>query len=244
MTFTFGFSASSVPKVKYAPECYYPVAKPFNDRYPILMNFSNSKPQNNLQVSLAGASSRVGASSIGSGESVALHVRQNVGRGASQGTGVDVGDTRATNVILAGAGGGAVGGEESTRKRGRLKGGVDIGEVVTLSKNVTTGTNLEGMTGVVVPVVVDGVEVGVVLDLGGTATGLVKVVALESHLVAGSIEVHVPVVVTVASGGVFGFTINVVVGDGNTVVSFSAQDVVLTTNASSLNEESVSNSFL
>jgi ribosomal protein S5 len=46
-------------------------------------------------------------------------------------------------------------------------------------------------------------------------------------------------VVTVAGGRVIGFTINVVVGDRDTVVSFSTQDVVLTANASSLDDESV-----
>lgn len=95
------------------------------------------------------------------------------------------------------------------------------------------------MAGVFVPVVVDSVKVGVALDLRCTATGLVKVVALECNLVAGAIQIHVPVVVTVAGGRVIGFTINVVVGDRDTVVSFSTQDVVLTANTSSLDDESV-----
>jgi len=82
-------------------------------------------------------------------------------------------------------------------------------------------------------------EVGISLDLGCTATGLVKVVALEGDLVTGAIKVHVPVVATVTGGRVIGFTIDVVVGDGDTVVSFSAQDVVLTANPSSLEDQSV-----
>jgi hypothetical protein len=92
------------------------------------------------------------------------------------------------------------------------------------------------VAGVVVPVVVDSVKVGVALDLGGATTGLVEVVALEGDLVAGTIKVHVPVVVAVAGGRPVGFTVDVVVGDRDAVVSFSAQDVVLTTNASSLDD--------
>jgi ribosomal protein S5 len=46
-------------------------------------------------------------------------------------------------------------------------------------------------------------------------------------------------VVAVAGGRVVGFTVDVVVGDRDTVVSFGTQDVVLTTNASSLEDESV-----
>jgi ribosomal protein S5 len=46
-------------------------------------------------------------------------------------------------------------------------------------------------------------------------------------------------VVAVAGGRPVGFTVDVVVGDGDTVVSFSAQDVVLTTNASSLDDSLV-----
>lgn len=94
------------------------------------------------------------------------------------------------------------------------------------------------MAGVLVPVVVDSVKVGVILDLRGTATGLVEVVALEGNLVTGAIKVHVPVVVAVAGGRVVGFTVDVVVGDRDTVVSLSTQDVVLATNASSLDDES------
>lgn len=94
------------------------------------------------------------------------------------------------------------------------------------------------MAGVLVPVVVDSVKVGVALNLRGTATGLVEVVALEGNLVTGAIKVHVPVVVAVAGRRVVGFTVDVVVGDRDTVVSLSTQDVVLTTNASSLDDES------
>jgi hypothetical protein len=214
------------------------MVRPLNDHHPILRNSSNPNAQHRLQVSLASAASRVSASFGGSGESLVLQVLQNGGGGASQSTTVGVGDTGATNVGLAGARGG-VGGEEGTLKGGRLEDSVDVGEVVTLRKNVATGANLESVAGVVIPVVVDSVEIGVVLDLGCAATGLVKVVALEGHLVAGAIKVHIPVVATVTGGRIVGFTIDVVVGDRNTVVSFSAQDVVLTTNASSLDNVSV-----
>lgn len=96
------------------------------------------------------------------------------------------------------------------------------------------------MAGVLVPVVVDSMEVGVALDLRRTTASLVEVVAFKGNLVTGAIKVHVPVVVTVAGGRVIGFTVNVVVGDRDTVISFSTQDIVLTTNASSLDNRSVS----
>jgi ribosomal protein S5 len=95
------------------------------------------------------------------------------------------------------------------------------------------------VAGVLIPVVVDSVEVGVVLDLRGTATGLVQVVALEGDLVTGTVKVDIPVVATITGGRVVRFTVDVVVGDRDTVVSFGTQDVVLTTNASSLEDESV-----
>lgn len=90
------------------------------------------------------------------------------------------------------------------------------------------------MARVVLPVVVEDVEVGVVLDLGGTAGGLVQVVALEGDLVASTVEVHVPVVVAVASSRVVRLAVDVVVGDGDTVVGLGTEDVVLATDAGSL----------
>ena len=90
------------------------------------------------------------------------------------------------------------------------------------------------MARVVLPVVVDDVEVGVVLDLGGTAGGLVEVVALEGDLVGRAVEVDVPVVVTVAGSRVVRLAVDVVVGDGDPVVRLGTEDVVLTANASSL----------
>lgn len=50
------------------------------------------------------------------------------------------------------------------------------------------------------PVVVDGVEDGVALNLGGTARGVVNVVALESNHVVGPGEVKSPVVASIAGG--------------------------------------------
>lgn len=173
---------------------------------------SNPAAGHGLQVTLAGTSSGVGASFGGSGESLALQVRQNVGGGAGQGTSVRVGNTGTTDVGFTGAGG-TVGGKESTFERRGLENGVNVGEVVTFRQHVSTRPNLESMARVVVPVVVDCMQVGVVLDLRGTSTGLVQVVALEGHLVTGAIQVHVPVVMTIAGSGVVGFTVNVVVGD-------------------------------
>jgi hypothetical protein len=90
------------------------------------------------------------------------------------------------------------------------------------------------MAGVVVPVVVDGVQVGVALDLGGAAAGLVEVVALERDLVAGAVQVDVPVVVVVAGGRVVGLAVDVVVGEGDAVAGLRAEDVVLAADSGGL----------
>jgi hypothetical protein len=78
------------------------------------------------------------------------------------------------------------------------------------------------------------VQVSVALDLGGAAAGLVEVVALHGDLVAGAVQVDVPVVVVVAGGRVVGLAVNVVVGEGNAVAGFGAEDVVLAADASGL----------
>lgn len=203
------------------------------------LGIPNSNAQHYLQVTLAGAASRVSAGTGGRGKSLALQVRQNVRGSTGQRASVGVGNTGTTNRGGAGAGV-AVGGKEGTLEGGFLENLLHVREVVTLRKNVTTRADLEGVAGVLVPVVVDSVKVGVSLDLRGTATGLVEVVALEGNLVTGAIKVHVPVVVAVAGGRVVGFTVDVVVGDRDTVVSLSTQDIVLATNASSLDESSQS----
>ena len=74
----------------------------------------------------------------------------------------------------------------------------------------------------------------VTLDLGTTTAGVVDVVALHGDHVAGAVEVDTPVVVTIASGRVVGFTVDERVGDGHAVVGFGAEDDVLTSNASGL----------
>lgn len=77
----------------------------------------NSNAERYLQVTLAGAASGVSASTVGSGESLALQVRQNVSGGTGQSASVGVGDTGATDRGGAGAGVG-VGGEEGTLEAG------------------------------------------------------------------------------------------------------------------------------
>lgn len=107
------------------------------------------------------------------------------------------------------------------------------------------------MAGDVVPVVVDlcwwlveskvtgrdrtySVEESVVLDLGGTAGGVVDVVALHGDQVGVTVKVDGPVVVAIAGGGVVGDTVNVVVGERDAVVGAGSEDVVLATNAGGL----------
>ena len=77
-----------------------------------------------------------------------------------------------------------------------------------------------------------GVEEGVALNLGGTTAGVVDVVTLHGDEIAGSVEVDTPVVVAVAGGGVVADTVDEVVGEGHALGGISAEDDVLTGNAS------------
>lgn len=65
-------------------------------------------------------------------------------------------------------GAGAWTGEELAGESG-LNGCSDVLEDVALGHNLGARADLEGMTGIVIPVVVNGVEEGVAADLGGTA---------------------------------------------------------------------------
>ena len=77
-------------------------------------------------------------------------------------------------------------------------------------------------------------EKGVALNLGATTAGVVDVVALHGDHVGVAIQVDSPVVVGIAGGGPFADTVDVVVRESDAVVSGGAQHVVLTTDASSL----------
>lgn len=127
---------------------------------------------------------------------------------------------------------------------GRFNDGVNVLEHVTLGENHTTATDLEGVAGRVVPVVVDleifsmhdlterdrtyCVKQSVALNLGAASTEVVDVVALESDEIARAIEVDTPVSVAVTCGAVRGDTVKVGVGDGHAVVGAGSEDEVLT----------------
>ena len=113
----------------------------------------------------------------------------------------------------------------------RLNNSRNVLEHVAFSKDVAAGTNLKRMSRVRVPVVVDGVQEGVTLHLGGTTTGVVDVVTLHGDEIARSIEVNAPVVVAVAGGGVVTDAVDKAVGDGNALGGVGAEDDVLTTDA-------------
>lgn len=72
-------------------------------------------------------------------------------------------------------------GEELAGEAGGLDGSNNILEDVAFSNDLATGTNLESVAGVVIPVVVDSVEESVSTDLRGTAGRLVDVVVLEGN---------------------------------------------------------------
>lgn len=123
---------------------------------------------------------------------------------------------------------------ESLAIDGVLNNSGNVLEDVSFSKNIATLTDLKGVAGVVLPVVVDGVQQGVTLDLRATAASLVDVVTLHGNHVIRSIEVDTPVVVSVAGSGVVGFTVDEGVADCHAVVGLGAEDNVLATNAGGL----------
>jgi len=77
----------------------------------------------------------------------------------------------------------------------------NILEDVAFSNNHTTCSIIEGMAGVGIPVVVDGMEERVATDLGTAARGVVDVVTLHCDEIVGSSQVYGPVVMTVAGCG-------------------------------------------
>lgn len=136
------------------------------------------------------------SSSSASCNVLAAEARQDAGIGTSKSgrVAVSVGLAVVAEVLLAGC---VVGSrrEELARKT-RLSGSLDVLEYVALSDNLGTRVGLEGVSGVGVEVVVDGVDKGVAGDLGGAAGGVVDVVALEGDKVVAAGEVQSPVVVT------------------------------------------------
>lgn len=80
-----------------------------------------------------------------------------------------------------GVGSGARAREELTSEARCLEWCSYILEDVAFSDDLAASTDFEGVSGVIVPVVVDGVEKGVSADLGGTTRGLINVVVLESN---------------------------------------------------------------
>ena len=76
------------------------------------------------------------------------------------------------------------------------------------------------------------VQKGVALDLGRTSAGVVDVVALHGNEIAGAVEVDAPVVVAIAGGGPVAGTVDEVVRDGDALGGLSAEDDVLTADAS------------
>ena len=78
-----------------------------------------------------------------------------------------------------GVGAGVGAGEELAGGGVGVERGLDVLEDVALGDGLAARVDLEGVAGVVVPVVVDGVEEGVAGDLGGAAGGVEDVVVLE-----------------------------------------------------------------
>lgn len=150
----------------------------------------------------------------------------------AEGTGIDeTVDLAVVSEVLGASSvrGGGWGSEEFTSNWG-LSNNWDVLKNVALSDDVSTGTDFERVSGVVVPVVVDSVEDGVTLNLGGSSRGVVDVVTLHGDHVVGSIKVDSPVVVTIISSRVIRETVDVVIGESNTVANERTENDVLTGN--------------
>jgi hypothetical protein len=82
-----------------------------------------------------------------------------------------------------------ISGKQFPSKRRSFHRCLDILKHISLGQNVTTLANLKGVAGIVVPIVVYGVQQSPGLDFWGAAGGLVYVVIFEGYLVRGAIEV-------------------------------------------------------
>ena len=181
-----------------------------------------------LQLSVTGSVDDVlGDSSGGSGSNVlALEVGEEAGVSAAKSARGAVGvhlavvaEVRLASSVV-GAGSKDLTGETS------LSRGIDVLEDVTLSKDLGARVSLESM-GNSVEVVVDGVEEGVASNLGGAARGVVDIVVLQGDGVGRTGEVQGPVVTAVAGSRPRGGTVDLVVGDGDTVGGRVTEDNVL-----------------
>lgn len=143
--------------------------------------------------------------------------------------GKSVDSASAADVLLADSGGrGVIDSEQAAAGGSVLDGSLDTGESVALGEDLGSRRDLEGVAGVVLPVVVDGVKQGVAGDFRGTAGRAVDVVALEGDLVLRAGEVQCPVLVAVAGGGPVRGAVDFAVGDGDAAGGVLAEDDVLT----------------
>ena len=104
------------------------------------------------------------------------------------------------------------------------KRGHDVLEDVALSNDLATGSDVESVARVGIPVVVDGMDERVSADLGAAAGGVVDVVVLHGDEVGGASQVDGPIVVAIAGGGPAGHTIELIVGEGHAIRGASAGD--------------------
>lgn len=132
-----------------------------------------------------------------------------------------------------------IGGEESLALEVGNN-GLNIGEDVTLEDTSSSGlTSLKSMASIAVPDVVDGVQEGASTQGRAAARGVIDVVVLQSDLVSLAHHLEGPVVVSIASGREGTFAVDEVVGKSHTLAGVEAEDVVLTSNTSSLHVISI-----
>lgn len=185
-----------------------------------ILDLTNTSTVTDVSVGVGGG--------ISAGDVLAAEVLEEAGVGAREGARGAEGVGLAAAAEGAAAGAAAVGDGEELAADGLVNGVGDVLEDVALGQDVAAGVDLEGVARVGVEVVVDGVQQHVAGGLGRAARGVVDVVALEGHQVAGAGEVETPVVVAVAGGAPRGRAVDLGVGDGHAVGGALAQDNMLT----------------
>jgi hypothetical protein len=179
---------------------------------------SNSISRLDLAVANVGSGDRAGSSSRSN--VLALEVTEEARVGRGEGTRAAEGVVLAAAADVRAADTTTAGNSEILASSAGLDHGSHVLNLVSLSKDVATLSELESVTlGVDIvpnhlldnelgiaksrrklPVVVDSVKNGIALDLRGTARGVVNVVALESDHVVGASEVKSPVVTSITGG--------------------------------------------
>lgn len=177
-----------------------------------------------LDLSNTSSQSNIAGSSNGTSNSISIESRHHGGISTSEGARGTESINKAV-VLQVGLASSVSTGAWAGKKLSNIlqERGLDVLENVAFSDNTGAGgTDVEGVAGVVVPHVVNGVNECCSADLWGAARCVVNVVAGEGDEVCGAGEVDGPVVTVVTGGGPASVTIEFGVGDGDSTGGISA----------------------